>query len=184
MAAAWRRRRTRAPGTRRGVGVTPRGGARRAAPRKPQPLRQAAAGGPAAGLAAGTASRAGGRRRLGEAAAVLDAAAELPRRAPAMASAARSLAARAADLAGGRFTLALFGAFSAGKSSFANALLGEEVLPVSPHPATAAVGRIFAPAGDFCYASAVVTMQSREDVWQDLLHSFSVLQLAVPRPQT
>lgn len=31
-----------------------------------------------------------------------------------------------------QFTVALFGAFSAGKSSFANALLGEKVLPVSP----------------------------------------------------
>ncbi len=30
-----------------------------------------------------------------------------------------------------QFTVALFGAFSAGKSSFANALLGEKVLPVS-----------------------------------------------------
>ena len=32
------------------------------------------------------------------------------------------------------FTVALFGAFSAGKSSFANALMGESVLPVSPNP--------------------------------------------------
>ena len=32
-----------------------------------------------------------------------------------------------------QFTVALFGAFSAGKSSFANALLGEKVLPVSPN---------------------------------------------------
>src|SRR5690606_33084371 len=35
------------------------------------------------------------------------------------------------------YTVALFGAFSAGKSSFANALLGEGVLPVSPNPTTA-----------------------------------------------
>ncbi|WP_083632292.1 dynamin family protein [Domibacillus antri] len=40
------------------------------------------------------------------------------------------------------YTIALFGAFSAGKSSFANALLGEKVLPVSPNPTTAAVNRI------------------------------------------
>ncbi|WP_153944900.1 dynamin family protein, partial [Acinetobacter baumannii] len=33
-----------------------------------------------------------------------------------------------------KYTIALFGAFSAGKSSFANALLGDNVLPVSPHP--------------------------------------------------
>jgi GTPase Era involved in 16S rRNA processing len=40
------------------------------------------------------------------------------------------------------FTVALFGAFSAGKSSFANALLGEKVLPVSPNPTTAAINQI------------------------------------------
>ncbi|WP_379150642.1 dynamin family protein, partial [Paenibacillus sp. sgz5001063] len=164
--------------------VTPLAGALSAAPRKPQPPLGAAAGSPAAGLAAGMASPAGGRRRLGKAAAVLDAAAELLRRESAMASAARSLAARAADLAGGRFTLALFGAFSAGKSSFANALLGQEVLPVSPHPATAAVNRILAPEGDFLHASAVVTMKSAEDFWEDILHSFSVLQLAEPQPES
>ncbi|WP_187388789.1 dynamin family protein, partial [Paenibacillus ihuae] len=154
-----------------------------AAPREAQPLQRDAAGtqGPAAeGWAAG-ATPAGGRRRLGEAAAVLNAAAELLRGEPAMASAARSLAARAADLAGGRFTMALFGAFSAGKSSFANALLGEEVLPVSPHPATAAVGRILAPEGGFRHATAVVTMKSADEFWEDILHSFGVLQLAPPQ---
>src|SRR5699024_1533035 len=31
-------------------------------------------------------------------------------------------------------TIALFGAFSAGKSSFSNALFGEKILPVSPNP--------------------------------------------------
>src|SRR5699024_6113404 len=39
-------------------------------------------------------------------------------------------------------TVALFGAFSAGKSSFANALLGESVLPSSPQPTTAVINRI------------------------------------------
>ena len=41
-----------------------------------------------------------------------------------------------------QFTVALFGAFSAGKSSFANALLGEKVLPVSPNPTTATINQI------------------------------------------
>ncbi|MBW4085613.1 dynamin family protein [Paenibacillus sp. S150] len=184
LAALLLPRRPLTPGTLPEVRVTPRAGAQHAAPRTAQPPQRAAAGSPAAGLAAGTASPAGGRRRLGQAAAALDAAAELLRREPAMASAARSLAARAADLAGGRFTLALFGAFSAGKSSFANALLGEEVLPVSPHPATAAVNRILAPEGDFRHASAVVTMKSMEDFWEDILHSFGVLQLAAPQRET
>ena len=43
------------------------------------------------------------------------------------------------------FTVALFGAFSAGKSSFANALMGESVLPVSPNPTTAAINKIMSP---------------------------------------
>lgn len=162
--------------------VTPRAAAQSAAPREVQPPQSVAAGSAAAASwAAGTASPAGGRRRLSVAADALAAAAELLRREPAMASAARSLAARAEDLAGGRFTLALFGAFSAGKSSFANALLGEEVLPVSPHPATAAVNRILAPEGDFRHASAVVTMKTMADFWDDICHSFNVLQLGEPQ---
>lgn len=44
-------------------------------------------------------------------------------------------------------TVALFGAFSAGKSSFANALIGESVLPSSPNPTTAVINRI-APVTD------------------------------------
>lgn len=40
------------------------------------------------------------------------------------------------------FTVSLFGAFSAGKSSFANALIGAKVLPVSPNPMTAAINNI------------------------------------------
>ncbi|WP_394217327.1 dynamin family protein [Halobacillus trueperi] len=40
------------------------------------------------------------------------------------------------------YTIALFGAFSAGKSSFANALLGDLVLPVSPNPTTATINKI------------------------------------------
>src|SRR5699024_6055893 len=39
-------------------------------------------------------------------------------------------------------TIALFGAFSAGKSSFSNALFGEQILPVSPNPTTAVISRI------------------------------------------
>ena len=40
------------------------------------------------------------------------------------------------------YTVALFGAFSAGKSSFANVLLGNPLLPVSPNPTTAAINKI------------------------------------------
>src|SRR5690606_31355939 len=40
------------------------------------------------------------------------------------------------------FTVSLFGAFSAGKSSFANSWIGENILPSSPNPTTAAINRI------------------------------------------
>lgn len=183
LAALLPPRRTLTPGVLPEVRALTAGAPSAASPVKPP--RSAAASHPAAATwAAGTAQPAGGRRRLTQAAAALHAAAGLLRREPAMASAARSLAARAEDLAGGRFTMALFGAFSAGKSSFANALLGEEVLPVSPHPATAAVGRILAPEGGFAHATAAVTMKSAEDFWDDILHSFSVLQLAPPQHTT
>ncbi|MBY0163923.1 dynamin family protein, partial [Cytobacillus firmus] len=101
---------------------------------------------------------------------------------PALASAARDLTARADALAGGSFTLALFGAFSAGKSSFANALLGESVLPVSPHPTTAAVNRILAPAEGRSHGTADVRMKSRDMWWDDLKYSFGVLGLQEPNP--
>ncbi|WP_170308098.1 dynamin family protein, partial [Paenibacillus dakarensis] len=99
---------------------------------------------------------------------------------PALASHARDLNARADALAGGSFTLALFGAFSAGKSSFANALLGESVLPVSPHPTTAAVNRIVAPTEEHPHATAAVRMKKKDVWWDDLKYSFSVLGLPEP----
>ncbi|MCL6602316.1 MAG: dynamin family protein [Paenibacillus sp.] len=187
LAALLPPRRTLTPGSLPEVRATPQAAAHRSAPPASEPPRSAAAartGAAAASLAAAPSPAGGRHRRLAAAAATLTAAAERLRREPAMASAARSLAARAADLTGGRFTLALFGAFSAGKSSFANALLGEEVLPVSPHPATAAVNRILAPEGDFRHSTAVVTMKTMDDFWSDIIHSFNVLQLGEPLRET
>ncbi|WP_052712100.1 dynamin family protein [Domibacillus indicus] len=57
------------------------------------------------------------------------------------------------------YTIALFGAFSAGKSSFANALLGEKVLPVSPNPTTAAVNRIHPVDGTHEHRTADVHLK-------------------------
>ncbi|AIQ64577.1 hypothetical protein PSTEL_17195 [Paenibacillus stellifer] len=168
-----------APGLLPEVSAYPRA-ARSAAVRVPGPPQMTADPVVAARPAAAGHAPAEGRRRLGEAARLLERAAARLAAEPAMASAARSLSARSADLAGGRFTLALLGAFSAGKSSFANALLGEEVLPVSPHPATAAVNRILAPEGQNRHGTARVIMKSREEFWDDLRHSFSVLQLGEP----
>ncbi|WP_461179517.1 dynamin family protein [Virgibacillus ainsalahensis] len=67
------------------------------------------------------------------------------------------------------YTIALFGAFSAGKSSFANALLGESVLPVSPNPTTAAVNRICPPTKSNPHGTVVVTLKNHETLKNDLL---------------
>lgn len=66
------------------------------------------------------------------------------------------------------FTVALFGAFSAGKSSFANALLGKSILPVSPNPTTAAINKISPPDSEHPDQSARVTLKTENDLWDDL----------------
>ncbi|MNZ44022.1 Bacterial dynamin-like protein [compost metagenome] len=132
----------------------------------------------------GEAAPAGGRGRLAEAAAVLEAAAEELIPYPSIGSGVRELTDRAARLRAGRFTIALFGAFSAGKSSFANALLGAQVLPVSPHPTTAAINRILAPADGIPHGHAVITFKSRDAMEIDLAYSFDSLQLGAWNSRT
>jgi small GTP-binding protein len=71
------------------------------------------------------------------------------------------------------FTIALFGAFSAGKSSFANALLGEKVLPVSPNPTTASINRIRPVTGLHHHETADVQIKTEVQLLQDISHSLS-----------
>ena len=61
---------------------------------------------------------------------------------PGLSRLAEELSLRAERLDGHGYLVTLFGAFSAGKSSFANALLGENLLPVSPNPTTAVIQKI------------------------------------------
>ncbi|MFZ3577747.1 dynamin family protein [Virgibacillus sp. DJP39] len=67
------------------------------------------------------------------------------------------------------FTITLFGAFSAGKSSFANALIGESVLPVSPNPTTAAINRIVPVTEENKHGKVMVTMKDEKTIVQDCL---------------
>ncbi len=90
-------------------------------------------------------------------------------------AAAAALAEKARRLGDSRFTIALFGAFSAGKSSLANALIGEAVLPVSPNPTTAAINRLMPPTGQFGHGTARVAMKSKEAILDDLRYSLSLL---------
>ncbi|SDL70214.1 dynamin family protein [Sediminibacillus halophilus] len=65
-------------------------------------------------------------------------------------------------------TIALFGAFSAGKSSFANVLMGERVLPVSPNPTTAAINKICPPTDEFPHGSVRVKCKSELEIFHEL----------------
>lgn len=66
------------------------------------------------------------------------------------------------------YTIALFGAFSAGKSSFANALLGKDLLPVSPNPTTAVINRVEASTADCPNESARIFLKSRDVLLEEL----------------
>ncbi|WP_411347293.1 dynamin family protein [Paenibacillus sp. WLX2291] len=96
---------------------------------------------------------------------------------PGLASQAAELRRRAEVMENGKFTLALFGAFSAGKSSFANALLGGSVLPVSPHPMTAAITQIMSSDEQHHHATAVIHMKSAQELQEDISGALRLLGL-------
>ncbi|KQL53751.1 hypothetical protein AN964_09715 [Heyndrickxia shackletonii] len=77
-----------------------------------------------------------------------------------------------------QFTIALFGAFSAGKSSFANALIGEKVLPVSPNPTTAAINRICPPTKEYSHGTAVIHLKSKKQLLDDIQKSLKEFNAA------
>lgn len=72
------------------------------------------------------------------------------------------------------FTVALFGAFSAGKSSFANALIGEKLLPVSPNPTTAAINKIMPVDGRNVHGLVKVQLKAEKVLFEDVKRSLSV----------
>ncbi|MER2088450.1 MAG: dynamin family protein, partial [Sporosarcina sp.] len=86
---------------------------------------------------------------------------------------------KADRLNGQEFTIALFGAFSAGKSSFSNALIGENVLPVSPNPTTAAINRIRPVSAGKEDRTADIHLKTEERMAEDVLRSFDALGIPV-----
>ncbi|EFM12004.1 Dynamin family protein, partial [Paenibacillus curdlanolyticus YK9] len=131
----------------------------------------------AQGAAAAAAQLAGGDAFAPQrqAAARLRSAAELLAPHAALGAAARAMREKADRLQSSRFTIALFGAFSAGKSSLANALIGAPALPVSPNPTTAAINRIVPPTETQPHGSARVVMKSKEGMLSDLQYSLTLL---------
>ena len=77
------------------------------------------------------------------------------------------------------FTVALFGAFSAGKSSFSNALIGDRVLPVSPNPTTAAINRIRPLSAGKEDRTADVHLKEVKQMTDDVAFSFEALGMPV-----
>ncbi|WKA57192.1 dynamin family protein [Planococcus shenhongbingii] len=86
---------------------------------------------------------------------------------------------KAGRLQNQEFTIALFGAFSAGKSSFSNALMGETVLPVSPNPTTATINRIRPISKDHPHETADVRLKTVSQMTEDVQNSFQALGIAV-----
>jgi len=96
---------------------------------------------------------------------------------PGLGALAAAMQERAGRLESNRFTVALFGAFSAGKSSFANALMGDLVLPVSPNPTTAAINKIMPPGAEYPHGTVRVVLKTRDALEQDVLRSLAVFGL-------
>ncbi|MED3553562.1 dynamin family protein [Cytobacillus praedii] len=90
---------------------------------------------------------------------------------------AEELVQKAKRLQNKQFTVALFGAFSAGKSSFANALIGEKVLPVSPNPTTAAINKIMPINGQFGHGTVLVKVKDSHILFEDVCRSLKLFDL-------
>lgn len=118
------------------------------------------------------------KSQLGHTATRLRTAAEVTSAITGLKSMAQGMVTRAERLEQNLFTVALFGAFSAGKSSFANALMGEMVLPVSPNPTTAAINKILPPTADYPHGSVRVKIKSAQDITADVQQSLAVFGLS------
>ncbi|MDR6998137.1 dynamin family protein [Neobacillus niacini] len=92
---------------------------------------------------------------------------------------AMELEEKAARLENKGFTVALFGAFSAGKSSFANALMGEKILPVSPNPTTAAINKIKPVSETTPHGMVLVKFKETGAMLEDVNRSLKVFDLQV-----
>ena len=93
---------------------------------------------------------------------------------PGLKKIARELKEKASRLKEREFTVALFGAFSAGKSSFANALVGERILPVSPNPTTAAINKIKPVTTEHPHGSVIVKIKSADEMMKELDRSLGL----------
>jgi len=78
-----------------------------------------------------------------------------------------------------KYLISLFGAFSAGKSSFANALLGDNVLPISPNPTTATINIVEKSTDKYSHKTANVTLKTKETINQEIKLVSKQLELSL-----
>lgn len=81
---------------------------------------------------------------------------------------AKNLLTKAANIENRTYTICLFGAFSAGKSSFANALLDYPILPVSPNPTTATINRILPIDKDHPHKTVIVKWKTESEMLTEI----------------
>lgn len=81
---------------------------------------------------------------------------------------AKNLFHKAAIIENRTYTICLFGAFSAGKSSFANALLDYPILPVSPNPTTATINRILPIDDEHPHKTVIVKWKSESEMLREI----------------
>ena len=98
---------------------------------------------------------------------------------PAFEEAAETIKRKALRVENQQFTIALFGAFSAGKSSFSNALMGANVLPVSPNPTTAAINKIHPISENHLHNTAEVVLKSEGQILEDVTYAYEQLGITI-----
>jgi small GTP-binding protein len=118
------------------------------------------------------------RGKLLQTAEQLETASQLMQPIPTLGSLVEELQQKAERIKNNKFTICLFGAFSAGKSSFANALLGSDVLPVSPNPTTAAINQVLPPTEEHPTGSATIKMKTRSLIEEEVHLSLERLQMS------
>ncbi|MEQ6388548.1 dynamin family protein [Bacillaceae bacterium S4-13-58] len=89
----------------------------------------------------------------------------------------RALLEKKNSLETNEYTIALFGAFSAGKSSFINAMLGKSLMPVSAHPTTATITRVLLPPTVDDNQKVKITVKSEEELKEELMDVFDQTNL-------
>lgn len=79
------------------------------------------------------------------------------------------------------FQIAIFGAFSAGKSSFLNALIGEKIFPSSPTPTTAVINKLTGVKDGKKHGDVEVVFKNEQQILEEINELLAPLSLKAER---